>query len=47
MLDQIVVRFGLRQLVAEGAQLRLNGERLKLLGFNRHDLTDTPVTRDS
>ncbi|CAE6922054.1 GUSB [Symbiodinium natans] len=43
MLDCHHVRFGLRKVGTRGTQLLLNGAPLKLLGFNRHDMVDTPV----
>eukprot|EP00438_Fugacium_kawagutii_P010330 Skav212583 [mRNA] locus=scaffold125:449307:457734:- [translate_table: standard] len=48
ILDCIRVRFGLRLVETRGSQILLNGAPLKLLGFNRHDLLDSPVmTYDS
>ncbi len=36
-LDDAAVRFGLRRIKAHGGALWLNGERLKLRGYNRHE----------
>ncbi|CAE7530512.1 GUSB [Symbiodinium sp. CCMP2456] len=43
MLDCHCARFGLRTVGTRGDQLLLNGSPLKLLGFNRHDMVDSPV----
>lgn len=43
VLDCIRVRFGLRVVETRGTEILLNGAPLKLLGFNRHDLVDSPV----
>ncbi|CAE7938964.1 GUSB [Symbiodinium sp. KB8] len=43
MLDCYCARFGLRTVGTRGDQLLLNGSPLKLLGFNRHDMVDSPV----
>ncbi|CAL1135131.1 unnamed protein product [Cladocopium goreaui] len=43
ILDCVVVRFGLRVVETQGSNILLNGVPLKLLGFNRHDLLDSPV----
>ena len=45
ILDCVVVRFGLRVVEAQGNDILLNGVPLKLLGFNRHDLLDSPALR--
>lgn len=36
--DQIVVRFGLRLLGTENGRITLNGQRVKLVGYNRHTM---------
>ena len=36
--DAVAVRFGLRIVSTSGREIRINGEVLKLKGFNRHDL---------
>ncbi len=43
VLDCVRVRFGLRVVETRGTEILLNGAPLKLLGFNRHDLVDSPV----
>ncbi|CAK9115977.1 unnamed protein product [Durusdinium trenchii] len=43
VLDCVVVRFGLRTVTTKGQEVHVNGRAMKLLGFNRHDLTDSPV----
>ncbi|CAJ1417461.1 unnamed protein product [Effrenium voratum] len=43
VLDCICVRFGLRRVEAQGHQILLNQKPVKLLGFNRHDMIDSPV----
>lgn len=43
LLDCVEVRFGLRVVATRGREVLLNGEPVKLFGFNRHDMTDTPV----
>jgi len=43
VLDCIEVRFGLRVVQAKGRQIIVNGEPLRLFGFNRHDMADSPV----
>jgi len=43
LLDCVEVRFGLRLVSARSSKIQLNGKPVKLLGFNRHDMTDTPV----
>lgn len=45
LLDCIEVRFGLRVIQTRGRDILLNGDPIKLFGFNRHDLTDTPVLK--
>lgn len=35
--DCIIERFGIREIKTEGTRLLLNGEPLKLLGYNRHE----------
>lgn len=35
--DDMVVRFGLREIRAEGTKLLLNGESIRLFGYNRHE----------
>lgn len=36
--DDYITRFGLREISAHGAEIRLNGESIKLVGFGRHEL---------
>ncbi|CAE8723878.1 unnamed protein product, partial [Polarella glacialis] len=43
LLDCVEVRFGLRTVATRGRDILLNNEPVKLFGFNRHDLTDSPV----
>jgi len=43
LLDCVEVRFGLRIVEARGREIHINREPVKLFGFNRHDMTDTPV----
>ncbi|CAE7775186.1 GUSB [Symbiodinium pilosum] len=43
MLDCVEVRFGLRQVATSGRDILLNGQAIKLFGFNRHDLVASPV----
>ncbi|CAE7606314.1 uidA [Symbiodinium natans] len=43
LLDCVEVRFGLRHVSTSGRDILLNGQPLKLFGFNRHDLTASPV----
>lgn len=43
ILDCVDVRFGLRTVRAEGRNVLVNDEPVKLFGFNRHDFTDRPV----
>eukprot|EP00927_Polykrikos_kofoidii_P070586 TRINITY_DN67006_c0_g1_i1.p1 TRINITY_DN67006_c0_g1~~TRINITY_DN67006_c0_g1_i1.p1 ORF type:complete len:768 (+),score=92.86 TRINITY_DN67006_c0_g1_i1:146-2305(+) len=43
LLDCVEVRFGMRVVEARGREILLNGEAVKLIGFNRHDLTTSPV----
>lgn len=47
LLDCTEVRFGLRVVKAQGRHITVNGEPLKLVGFNRHDMTETPVMKYS
>ena len=35
--DEIVEEFGIREICAEGTRLLLNGEELRLMGYNRHE----------
>lgn len=35
--DDMTVRFGLREIKTEQGQIWLNGEKIKLLGYNRHE----------
>ncbi|CAE7939541.1 GUSB [Symbiodinium necroappetens] len=43
LLDCVEVRFGLRRVSTSGRDILLNGQSLKLFGFNRHDLVASPV----
>ena len=47
--DGVTVRFGLRVLAAEGGRLTVNGEKVKLKGYNRHTMwpdTGSALTLD-
>lgn len=35
--DDMIVRFGLRKVTTQGTDILLNGEKVKLLGYNRHE----------
>ena len=36
-VDDMIVRFGLRTVEVEGGSIRVNGERVRLFGWNRHE----------
>eukprot|EP00929_Paragymnodinium_shiwhaense_P025266 TRINITY_DN15332_c0_g1_i1.p1 TRINITY_DN15332_c0_g1~~TRINITY_DN15332_c0_g1_i1.p1 ORF type:complete len:698 (-),score=106.62 TRINITY_DN15332_c0_g1_i1:94-2187(-) len=45
VIDCMEVRFGLRTVEAKGREILVNGQGLRLIGFNRHDWGQSPVVK--